>query len=265
MSTISILGCGWLGLALGKKLAELGHTVKGSTRTPEKMNVLADAGILPYRIDFDQAVSPETLLAFTRCDVLIVTVPFSKKKKPNENVALFRMIANTFHLEGIERIIMISSTSVYPEKEGLFTEEEFDALDPMREAELCFLEKFNSALVVRFSGLIGPERHPGRFLAGRKNLPGPQSVVNLIHLDDCIGVLQSAIEQNIEGALNACMSDHLTRQEFYTTAAKALGLEPPTFDATDTSTGRMISNARLLEDLGYTFVHPTLMEALAHC
>ena len=37
---ISIMGCGWLGLPLAAQLVKAGYNVKGSTTTPEKLEVL---------------------------------------------------------------------------------------------------------------------------------------------------------------------------------------------------------------------------------
>lgn len=43
MQKISVLGCGWLGLPLSKKLIESGFVVKGSTTSSEKLSQLEDA------------------------------------------------------------------------------------------------------------------------------------------------------------------------------------------------------------------------------
>ena len=42
---VSILGCGWLGLPLAKALIGEGYTVKGSTTTPAKLNLLKEEGV----------------------------------------------------------------------------------------------------------------------------------------------------------------------------------------------------------------------------
>ena len=38
--TITILGCGWLGLPLAQTLVKEGYSVKGSTTTEDKLEVL---------------------------------------------------------------------------------------------------------------------------------------------------------------------------------------------------------------------------------
>ena len=74
MKTISILGCGWFGLALAKKLAESGYDVKGSSTSPEKLSLLADEKIKPYLVNF----SSEQIIAdaeFFETDALFICIP----------------------------------------------------------------------------------------------------------------------------------------------------------------------------------------------
>ena len=51
--------------------------------------------------------------------------------------------------------------------------------------------------VIRFAGLFGYDRNPGRFLAGRKEVRNGEAPVNLIHRDDCINIIELVIEKNI--------------------------------------------------------------------
>ena len=45
---IAVLGCGWLGLPLAKKLHSIGHTIKGSTTTKEKLLRLESNVMIPF-------------------------------------------------------------------------------------------------------------------------------------------------------------------------------------------------------------------------
>jgi 3-hydroxyisobutyrate dehydrogenase-like beta-hydroxyacid dehydrogenase len=55
-SSISILGYGWLGKPLAKKLADMGFSIKASTTTIDKLAELEQSGIQPFHID----LSPES-------------------------------------------------------------------------------------------------------------------------------------------------------------------------------------------------------------
>jgi nucleoside-diphosphate-sugar epimerase len=124
------------------------------------------------------------------------------------------------------------------------------------EARLVNDDAF-AATVVRFGGLYGDDRHPGRFLAGRTNVGRPEAPVNLIHRDDCVALLRTLLQQNArDEVFNACADAHPTRQAVYTLAAEVLGLEPPTFDDTDTTTGKVVDNQKVKDQCGYQFLHP---------
>jgi nucleoside-diphosphate-sugar epimerase len=111
--------------------------------------------------------------------------------------------------------------------------------------------------VVRLGGLYGADRNPARFLAGRTDVARPEAPVNLIHRDDAVGAFLALIEQDVRGeVVNACADEHPTRREFYGRAARAMGLEPPTFDASDPATGKVVSSRKLTDRIGYQFRHP---------
>jgi len=130
----------------------------------------------------------------------------------------------------------MSSTSVYADCCDFVTEESITnsnsvAGDLLRDAENVILSVPSiRSTVIRLAGLIGPGRHPARFFAGRKDIPNGRAPVNLIHLDDCIGIVKAVLRGDFEGEImNACAPDHPSRQEFYTLASKSAGLSLPIF------------------------------------
>ena len=64
METISILGCGWLGVPLAEYLIKCGYRVKGSTRTKEELAVLESKGIEPSLLVLDPDIRGENLDSF---------------------------------------------------------------------------------------------------------------------------------------------------------------------------------------------------------
>jgi nucleoside-diphosphate-sugar epimerase len=84
--------------------------------------------------------------------------------------------------------------------------------------------------IIRFGGLVGPGRHPGRFFAGKKDIPNGRAPVNLVHLDDCIGISLAVIQQYAFGYLfNACSPHHPQKTDFYLQASSQAGLAAPEF------------------------------------
>src|SRR5688572_23559917 len=126
MSSITIIGCGWLGLPLGRELATREYAVKGTTTTPEKVSELAEAGILPYIANFSRDISESTWVHITHSDEVIITLPYSRKKTDEENLLLFTKLAKTLAFEEIQRVILVSSTAVYPDYLPVCLEEDAD-------------------------------------------------------------------------------------------------------------------------------------------
>ncbi len=108
--------------------------------------------------------------------------------------------------------------------------------------------------ILRFGGLIGEDRHPIKFLAGRTNIENQNAPINLIHQDDCIGIIQKIIELNSwNQVFNAVTPFHPSRKEYYTQKAIEFNLEIPEFNAENSSFGKTISSSKIETVLGYSF------------
>ncbi len=126
----------------------------------------------------------------------------------------------------------------------------------MADTELLFANQNVNMVSLRLAGLIGPGRMPGKFFAGKTQVPNGHAPVNLIHLNDAIGVIHRLVEdENASGVFNGCAPVHPTKKEFYSLAAQLEGLEKPGFLPEKTS-WKVISSARLLD---YQFEYPSPM------
>jgi nucleoside-diphosphate-sugar epimerase len=272
-TSISILGCGWLGHPLGRRLVDRGVRVRGSTTTPTKQEALRRDGIEPVLLTLDPELSGEGPGAFFGAPVLVLNVPPPRGRQDvrpyhRRQIEAVRDAA----LDGaVEWILFASSTGVYPNVERTVTEADQppgrpDALPgprrPTGEALLAVEALLMDSpdldtTIVRLGGLYGDDRNPARFLAGRTDVARPEAPVNLIHREDAVGVFLALLEQNARGTVvNACADEHPTRRAFYGRAARAMGLEPPTFDADDPTTGKLVGTRKLTTELGYQFRHP---------
>ena len=165
----------------------------------------------------------------------------------------------------VENVLFISSTSVYNDEAIFVTEETIPKPDTESGKQLLETEQLlqnNShfkTTVLRFGGLIGQDRHPVKFLAGRENLDNPNATINLIHQDDCIGIIEKIIETDSwNETFNAVAPFHPSREQYYTQKAKDLDLALPKFNSEENSTGKIILSARIETVLKYTFTKPNL-------
>lgn len=262
MTQISILGCGWLGLPLAKSLIEKGFWVNGSTTSLEKIAVLKNEGITVFQIEVTENEIIGNLENFLKNSaILILDIPPKLRGNQPENfVKKIKNILSFVENSSVQKVLFISSTSVYADDNSKINEETKPQPETESGKQLLEVEnllKANSnfqTTIIRFGGLIGDDRNPIHFLAGRKNIQNPDAPINIIHLKDCIGVIESVIEKNIwNETFNAVCPFHPTRKDYYTQKAIALNLPIPEFDFSNKSIGKIISSTKTETVLNYTF------------
>ncbi len=264
-ASVSVIGCGWLGLPLAEILVRQGYRVKGSTTTLEKIPVLQKAGIFPFLLQVDAAVRGEGVKDLFDTDIVVITLPFRRSFTDPHDYRK-QVDAVLAQCKIVPSLIFTSSTSVYPDNIETASEDIDFTPDNERSKVLRQVEKHIMArkgIVVRFSGLYGGTRKIGAFLAGKKELSGGESPVNLIHQDDAVGILQRIIEQreNVAGEIfNGCSDAHPTKKVLYTAAAKKMDLAPPQFLDERDFAKKIVVNEKVKKILGYQFVHPDCMK-----
>jgi nucleoside-diphosphate-sugar epimerase len=266
---ISILGCGWLGFPLATSLISKGFAVKASTTSPEKLEVFSRAGIDPYLVHFDKIISPPDLQVLLEAETLIITIPPGRKNPDgfNNYIQMVKSICEIIPNTSISSIIFISSTSVYPNANNIV--DEFSDIFPetesgklLADSEILLRNLPVRVIILRLAGLIGPQRMPGFFFAGKTQMPNGQAPVNLIHRNDVINIIHLLIENpDASGIYNACAPSHPTKTEFYTLAAEKENLELPQFIPEKIS-WKIISSVRLEPELNFRFEIPSLMQWL---
>lgn len=256
---ISILGCGWYGLELARNLVENGYLVKGSSTTAEKFPKLKALAIHPFLISFQD--KEETFdMDFFQSPILVICIP-PKRSSAEQHLFLSKIerIAEAANQGNVKKVIFVSSTSVYGDLNEEVNEHHHPIPDSDSGKAILAAEellkgnlKFSTS-IVRFGGLIGPERDPGRFFAGKSGVPNGQAPVNLIHLRDCIGITMKILEKDAFGfTFNACADDHPSRAVFYTQAAKISGLPVPDFKD-ELLNWKLIKSVTIKEQLNYNF------------
>lgn len=271
MKTISILGCGWLGLPLAKSLLSKGYEVKGSTTSESKLEVFKNVGILPFQIHLEAHQIIGTIEEFlNETNVLLIAIPpgLRKVNSPLEEMSFVNKVKTLIPFiekSGIQNVIFVSSTSVFGDRFPIveITEETSPNPDTESGKQLAIAETLlqsNShfkTTVIRFGGLLGDDRHPINFLAGKTNVENPDAPVNLIQREDCIGIIEkilNQVEYDIWGeTFNAVAPQHPTRKTYYQKKAELFNLPLPTFAEHSESKGKMISSKKVETILGYSF------------
>ena len=253
MKTISILGCGWLGFRLAMKLLhDSSHTIKTSTTSKNKISLLKEQGMIPFLINSNDEKTDEHLSDFLTCDILIIAIP---PKKGNTNyIPFLKKISKHQKTSGIQQIIFISSSSIYPQIKKNMTEKEIisdETCDKkiVYEAEQLFCEH----TILRCAGLMGYNRVAGKYFAN-KLIDGRYEQVNYVHVDDVISVILCLIKKQIlKDIYNLCSPQHPTKEEVYCSNAIKYVFAKPLFKEAKKSKNRLIDGSNITKELGFVY------------
>ena len=251
---IGIIGLGWLGLPLAKSLLNKGFHVIGTTRSrtvelshEHFSHILFDPLVKKYH----------STVYFGDLDVLVLAFTPSRadeKAYAKDCVRMLDLVPSTC------KVIQISSTIIYPERNGIFSELDYPAgsvkTNAIGYAELALSSMLRDRLtVIRMSGLVGPKRYPVTAMAKSGKTYQAMERVNLIHQEDAIGLTEYVIQRKLwNKTINGCATEHPFKGAFYTEMASRLGIDPPLFED-KTRSERIISN-QLSIDLGYQYTYP---------
>lgn len=274
--SVLIVGCGYLGRRVASILVGRGERVFGTTRTAEKGRELSSIGVEPIVAD---SLDPTTLGALPAVSRVVHCVGYDRRSGAEKRAVYVDGARNVLRRlpPGPERLVYVSSTSVYGQTDGEWVDET-SPTEPRTEAGRICLDAENEAttwgreagvgvVVLRCAGLYGPGRIVRRTLIERgEPIPGdPEKFLNLIHIDDAARAVVSALDAHSPGPLYlACDDRPVARREYYQIAAACLGAPAPKFfkpdpgspEAARDLSSRRVSNRRMKAELGVRLARP---------
>lgn len=279
MTRVVILGCGYVGCALARKLDT---EVVGVRRSSTGLRAVEAAGARPVQAD---VTDPESLSAVPDADWLVFAASADRRGVEAAR-AIYRDGLRTAieHFTDREsppdRIVYTSSTGVYGDHDGDWVDEE-TALKPATErtrvlatAERIALEGPPAGIdgtVARFGGLYGPDRYRlSRYLQG----PVTAGYRNIIHRDDAAGAVRFLLAADVgrDAVVNVVDDEPVEKRAFARWLATHCDeAEPPTetlaervADDDRSASPRVRANKRVSNDrlrgYGYAFTYPTYRE-----
>jgi nucleoside-diphosphate-sugar epimerase len=263
MKKVFILGCGWVGFPLAVQLKKEGYHVWGSTRSAQSREKFADAGITHVSLVVGE--TPEENLDFLNdLDIFIVAYPLGARRMAvdSEYQNHVGWIEETIarRLNSAAQVILLSSTSVYPDDAGEV--DETCRLLPTGPGliqlnyEKALQAVFPQLVILRLAGLIGEGRHPGKFFAKSSSVSNANWPVNLVHRDDVIRFVEKVMEtKSVQTIFNVCADDHPARLEYYTSRISELNLPLPVFKRSELpfSSGKLVLNNKGREVINFRY------------
>lgn len=273
MGRVLIAGCGYLGTALGLRLAAQGARVFGLRRSP--------APLPPPLVALQGDVTrPESLGALPEgVDAVCYAVSAGARSDEAYERAYVRGLAGL--LEALEgrairpsRLIFVSSTAVYAQDDGSVVDEDspteprhFSGRRLLEGEALADAAPF-PALVLRLAGIYGPGRTSlvERVRRGEASVaPGGPRYTNRIHRDDAAGAIAHLLDLPAPPSRFIGVDcDAASEAEVLGWLARRLGVPPPPVREPPAGSrraagNRRCSNRRLLAS-GYRFAFPSYRE-----
>jgi len=259
----SIIGCGWLGLPLAETLIDQGYSVRGSTTREEMLPILKQKGIIPERLILGPHSSMEDFGSLLQAQTLILNIPPGRSNKDGGRTfdQTMRRVLPIIEDSPVQHLLYVSSTRVYQSEVGqvdehqeLHPKEDYSAT--LLEVEKRIQKLQTKATILRLSGLIGGNRHPVKYLAGKKNLSGGNAPVNLIHREDAIGLVLAIIKHDAwEDIFLGTVLNHPLKSDYYPRMAQKYGLTPPHYAEDPQSDYPLLDNSYTRKRLEYTFMY----------
>ena len=279
---VVILGCGYIGIELGRQLAE-SHDVVGVRRSESGIEAIERAGFDGVRAD---VTDRDALAAVPDADAVV----FAASSGGRDAAA-----AREVYVEGQrtalaafgdrddppERYVYTSSTGVYGDHGGDWVDEETplepttDKTELLVEAERVALDEVPEGVdgsVARFAGLYGPDRYRlERYLDG----PVVEGYLNMVHRADAAGSVAFLLEEDLaRDAVVVVVDDEpVSRWTFADWLAAECGRENPPKetvserlddDLSVAARRRLLTDKRCSNDrlrrLGYEFTYPSFRE-----
>lgn len=250
LKQIGLIGCGWLGARVVAHLLPA-RKVVATTTSEDRLPTLGAAGIEAHLVKFSDTVPYLGPPAgwVSGCDVLLITVPFSKRTAPDDLLHKLRnLIAYTGPFDG--QVFFMSSIGVYGATDGLLTE---DNVPPeelhvgLEAVENGVRVAYPQANILRLGGLMGDERYLSKYAVRE-----PLEWANHVHYYDVGLVVAEMIRRQTSGKLyNLVAPRHRNKQEILDYQLE--GILPV---GIATGRGRRISSEKLQRELNYTFALP---------
>ncbi|MEC4091198.1 NADP-binding protein [Pseudoalteromonas rubra] len=245
-----VAGAGWLGMPTAEAAAEKGWQVQATRRQPHSNALTRQLAHDGTRLVHDVSLQH----AFWLCAM----PPGARREDSNYLVTLEATLALATELQ-MQGFLLCSSTGVYAQADGVYSEQgALAATDSQRQRVLQQAEQLvlsHGGKVLRLAGLVGPEREPGQFIAGKTLRSSSQERVNMVHRDDVVAAIMSVLTHwpQARSVYNVCSPAHPLKQDYYQAHCTQAGTQAPSF-ASDDSKARIIDGAAICE-LGFSYQH----------
>jgi len=259
LSTWFVLGAGYTGTVLARRLVAEGHRVIVTRRALAAAEEVArEVGAEPRAVDLAHANEPAP------ADSIVVCLAPPAGDPHAEIAHLLELAA------GAAKLVYVSSTGVYAAGGGAWVDEHWPLVPATvsGNARLAAERALPAtAIILRAAGIYGPGRGiADRLRAGTYRIVGDGSAhVSRIHVDDLVEAIIRAGTSALTGPINCADDDPAPIGELAARIAAQLGVAPAPHVAPESvgleiagmlTADRRIANGRMKAELGVVLRHP---------
>ena len=279
---VLIVGCGYVGVALGVELVRQGHEVFGVRRSGRIDPRLHDSKIQFLQADVTQRESLETLPQPWDWVVNLVSSTHGTAVDYSQvYLEGTRNLIDWISHHPVRKFLYTSSTSVYAQTDGAQVKETSPTEPTSETAQVLvqteqlllstYREKKLPAVFLRVAGIYGPKRSHflAQFIGNQVKIYGHgERHMNMVHLDDLVGIIQAALKNGRAGEIYNVVDDEPVMEvHFYRWLSETLGKWMPPFAPAEEKpeskrglTDKKVLNRKLKMELGYQFRYPTFRQ-----
>jgi nucleoside-diphosphate-sugar epimerase len=251
---VIVLGLGFTGERLARRLLQRGVHVSAPVRGIRRFRELALEGLQLSELDLDH---PETMLLPRNAVVALLIPPLPEP----ENAALRETIRKT----APARVVYVSSTGVYGDRVAV---DENTPAEPNDDRGRLRLEEERwitagpwTSLILRAAAIYGPGRGVHVSIrAGQLHRSAGSGMVSRIHVDDLAAIVEAGMFSDIQGSWPVadeapCSSDEIARW-----CRKLLQLKPaggPGMPVGKRIAGRKVDGSKIREMLKVDLLYPS--------
>ncbi len=248
---ILILGCGWVGEELALNYLNRGIEVFVTCTSEEKKIRLQGLGLHAACVNFDK---DSDVISFPReFDYILVSIPASSRAEQIVLEQRFTNVVTYLQTLTYAKAIFLSSTGIYPDKDGTFDEDHSEELN----VRLLYAENKLASnipiIIYRLGGLFGKNRIFAKYFQRKVCTTGNQPA-NFVHLDDVVALIIEGFDNDLSlGIYNIVAPEHPSKEEIIKASAKKYGFDMPASYDPQQSFQKIVIGDKIIESLDYRF------------
>lgn len=273
MSSVLILGCGYVGQAVAQRWHPHLHLTV-TTTTPERLPELEPLAAKAIVLRGDDLTGVRSQLQKHSVVLLSIGAPRADAYEETYLHTAKTFVTALADAPSIQQVIYTGSYAVYGDQQGAWVDETTPVSPANRNGEILAETEHillsaatlnRKVCVLRLGGIYGPNRELVKIFrrAAGTTRPGDgKDAANWVHLEDIVGAIEFAYQQSLDGIYNLVGSHPITTGELLERVCQAHHLAPVAWDAAQKSSrpyNARVSNQKLRE-AGYQFIYPEIQE-----